>query len=173
MDSQIVEMLGRNFLVGELIRADLEVALPLRDRGVDLIAYADLIANVPTFRGRPIQMKAARKRSFGLDRKYEKFPNLLIAYVWNLDDTSKTATFAVTYAEAFGIMSEMGYTKTASWERGDYVCTDPGEDLRARIEKYRMSPVLLRFIDNPPPPIDWAHREVSNEPSRLAEAGYR
>jgi len=138
MDSKIVEMLGRNHLVGELIRAGLEVALPLRDRGIDLIAYADLIANVPTFRARPIQMKAASKRSFGLDQKYEKFPNMLIAYVWNLDDASTTATFAMTYAEAFSIMSEMGYTKTASWEQGNYVCTNPGEDLRGRIEKYRM-----------------------------------
>jgi hypothetical protein len=68
MDSQIVEMLGRNHLVGELIRSGLEVSLPLRDRGIDLIAYADLISSVPVFRVRPIQMKAASNRSFGLDQ---------------------------------------------------------------------------------------------------------
>jgi hypothetical protein len=139
MDSQIVEMLGRNHLVGELIRFGLEVSLPLRDRGVDLIAYVDLISSVPAFRARPIQMKAASSRSFGLDQKYAKFPNLLIAYIWNLDDMSKTATFALTYSEAFDIMTEMGYTKTPSWERGNYVCTAPGDDLCEHVEKYRMT----------------------------------
>ena len=42
MDSQVVEVLGRNRLVSDLLQAGLEVALPVRDRGVDLIAYADL-----------------------------------------------------------------------------------------------------------------------------------
>ena len=41
MDSQQIELLGRHRLVEELLRAGLEVALPLRDHGVDLIAYRD------------------------------------------------------------------------------------------------------------------------------------
>jgi hypothetical protein len=42
MNSQIVDLIGRNWLVNELLQANLEVALPLRDRGIDLIAFADL-----------------------------------------------------------------------------------------------------------------------------------
>ena len=42
MDSQAVELLGRNRLVSDLLQAGLEVALPVRDRGIDLIAYANL-----------------------------------------------------------------------------------------------------------------------------------
>jgi len=38
MDTQTIEILGRNRLVTELISAGIEVALPLRDHGVDLIA---------------------------------------------------------------------------------------------------------------------------------------
>lgn len=45
-DSQVVELLGRNRLIEELLLAGLEVALPLRDRRIDLIAYADLAARV-------------------------------------------------------------------------------------------------------------------------------
>ncbi|MGA3024700.1 MAG: hypothetical protein ABSF98_08030 [Bryobacteraceae bacterium] len=40
-DSQVVKVLGRNLLIAELLGAGLEVALPIRDRGIDLIAYAD------------------------------------------------------------------------------------------------------------------------------------
>ena len=111
MDSQVVEILGRNKLVEELIRAGLEVSVPVRDRGIDLIAYADLFTNVQAFVARPIQMKAASNRSFGLDRKFAKFPNLLIAYVWHLDRAEAVATFALTYEEALVARGQL----TSGW----------------------------------------------------------
>jgi hypothetical protein len=40
LDTQQIELLGRNRLEW-IIRADLEVPIPIRDRGIDLIAYAD------------------------------------------------------------------------------------------------------------------------------------
>ncbi|MFM9965462.1 MAG: hypothetical protein ACKV2Q_30110 [Planctomycetaceae bacterium] len=43
LDTQVVELLGRQRLMGELLRDGLEVAVPARDRGVDLIAFADLL----------------------------------------------------------------------------------------------------------------------------------
>jgi hypothetical protein len=85
MDSQQVEILGRNRLIGELVAADIEVALPLRDRGVDLVAYMDLGSQTAVFAGCPIQMKAASTRSFSVHRKYVKFANIILAYVWGLD----------------------------------------------------------------------------------------
>ncbi len=42
LDTQVIELLGRQRLIAELLRDGLEVALPVRDRGVDLVAYADL-----------------------------------------------------------------------------------------------------------------------------------
>src|SRR5262245_32215102 len=59
LDSQVIEILGRQRLIAELLRDGLEVAVPVRDRGVDLIAYADLSQQVARFASRPIQMKAA------------------------------------------------------------------------------------------------------------------
>ncbi|MHB2036215.1 MAG: hypothetical protein ACYCPW_05680 [Nitrososphaerales archaeon] len=41
MDTQLVELAGRNWLTSELLKAGLEVARPERDRGIDLIAYVD------------------------------------------------------------------------------------------------------------------------------------
>jgi hypothetical protein len=76
MDSQQIEIVGRNFLVNELLRGGVEVARPERDRGVDLIAYLD-----SPFCAVPIQMKAATGEVLSVHAKYEKLPDLLLAYV--------------------------------------------------------------------------------------------
>jgi len=90
MDTQLVEIIGRQRLISDLLTADLEIALPIRDRGVDLIAYADLRDQVAHFTACPIQMKAALEASFSIDRKYARFPNLLIAYVWHVSEPRNT-----------------------------------------------------------------------------------
>ncbi len=84
MDAQQIELLGRTRLMSELLEADLEVAVPARDRGVDLIAYADLGSRVKNFVAVPIQMKAFSTSGFGINKKYEKVSNLLLAYVWGV-----------------------------------------------------------------------------------------
>lgn len=136
--SQIVELIGRNWLVNELLQANLEVALPLRDRGIDLIAFADLYTHVQTFIARPIQMKAASLRSFGVDQKYSRFPDLIIAYVWYVNDPNKTVTYGLTYHEAVEIADKMGWTKTISWEKGAYSTTNPSKPLLDLLEPYKM-----------------------------------
>lgn len=143
-DSQKVELLGRNRLIDELLRDYLEVAVPVRDHGIDLIAYADTA--VSSYVARPIQMKAAWTRSFAVDQKYEKFPNLIIAYVWNLNDPQEAATYAMTYSDALGIAEAMGWTRTVSWKRGAYSNNQPGKKLRALMEPFRMSPGTWRRL---------------------------
>ena len=118
MDSQMVELAGRHWLTSQLLRADLEVALPERDRGIDLIVYADLDEQMGDFVACPIQMKASMGRIFTLEPKYEKFRRLLLVYVWNLDDPAQTAAYAMTYAEALSIADAMGFTRTGSWLTG-------------------------------------------------------
>ena len=140
LDSQVIEVLGRNQLAEELLRAGLEVARPVRDRGVDLIVYADLESKVDAFVARPIQMKAASRRSFGINLKYAKFPNLLIAHVWHLAVPEEVVTFALSYPEAYAVADQMGWTKTESWKKGNYVNTNPGAKLRDLLEPYRMTP---------------------------------
>ena len=139
MDSQRVELLGRNLLISELIRAGLEVALPLRDRGVDLVAYADQATAVQSFVAVPIQMKAASKRSFGIDRKYAKISNLLLVHVWNVEAPSELAFFALRYPEALALAEQKGWTETDSWKRGAYSNSNPGKELRGLLEPYRMT----------------------------------
>jgi hypothetical protein len=137
-DSQRVELLGRNRLIDELLRDNLEVALPVRDRGIDLIAYADLSESVSTYVARPIQMKASWTQAFGLDRKYEKFPGLLIAYVWHLGSPADAVTYAMSYATCLSIAESMGWTRTASWGRGGYASNSPSKRLVELLEPFRM-----------------------------------
>ncbi len=140
IDSQILELLGRNQLINELLRARLEVALPLRDHGIDLIAYADLGPGLVAIVGCPIQMKASLREGFSVDAKYAKFPNLLLAYVWNIEVPLKQTIFAMTYQEANTVADQMGWTKTASWRDGSYTTTAPSAALRALLEPHRMTP---------------------------------
>ena len=146
IDSQVVELLGRNRLVDELLRDGLEVALPLRDRGIDLITYADIGEDITAFAARPIQMKAASGESFSLDRKYRVFPGLILAYVWNVVGARETVTYALTYAEALAVADEMGYTKTDSWRKGRYDCTRVSGRLLELLETHRMTPGRWRQL---------------------------
>ena len=135
MDSQTVEIVGRNWLVNRLVEDGLEVARPERDRGVDLIAYLDLAASDERFVARPIQMKAATVARFGLDRKFERIANLLLVFVWLRESTA----YALTWQEAMRVGDAMGYTATPVWlARGRYDTTAPSQRLRGHLEPFRM-----------------------------------
>jgi hypothetical protein len=140
IDTQVVELLGRNRLVSELLRAGLEVAVPARDRGIDLIAYADLSAEVKQFVARPIQMKAASQSSFSINRKFERVADLIIAYVWHLEDPSKAVTYALTWKEVLQVATARGFTRTNSWMKGSFVVNRPGAELRKLLLPFEMTP---------------------------------
>jgi hypothetical protein len=140
LDTQVIELLGRNLLIDQLLRAGLEVAIPNRDRGVDLIAYADLSERVDRFIARPIQLKAASTRAFMLDRKYERISDLIIAYVWHVNDPRETVVYAMTYPEAFEIADRVGWTKTASWRRGGYSTSSPSARIQEELARHQMTP---------------------------------
>lgn len=141
MDTQVTELLGRNRLVDELLRAGLEVALPARDRGIDLIAYADLDSKVSSFIARPIQMKAASEAAFSIHRKYEKFPDLILAFVWHLGSPERARTYALYYDEAVAIGDALGWTGTTSWTAKDgYSTQRPSRELIDLLEAHRMTP---------------------------------
>jgi len=143
LDSKLVELAGRNWLTSELLRAGLEVARPERDRGIDLIAYRD-IGEKKQFVAYPIQMKAASASTFSIDPKYAKFARLIMAYVWDLNDSAVTKCFALTYAEALQVATEMGYTRTPSWLTGGrtqkrgYTTTAPSRKLCALLSPFQM-----------------------------------
>jgi hypothetical protein len=144
-DSQVVEITGRNWLLSELYRSGVEVARPERDHGIDLIAFFDLDGS-KRFIARPIQMKASSQRMFGIWRPLEKFPDLLIAYVWNLADPPNTICHCLTYEEALRVAEQMNWTKTSSWTKGGaYVTNSPGSRLTSLLDPFKMTPAAWRL----------------------------
>jgi hypothetical protein len=141
-DTQLTELAGRFALISQLTRDGLEVALPVRDRGVDLIAYADLDEQSGQFVSCPIQLKVSTKRRFSLDKKYARIKNLLLVYVWDVQDVTLSRTYALTYAEAEEILRRKGYDQTDSWTgtRGEYSVSPPGRELLKMLEPFRMQP---------------------------------
>lgn len=140
-DSQLTEIAGKHLLISRLVAAGFEVAEPLRDRGIDLIVYRDQ----ERFDASPLQMKASSGESFSLDRKYKKFPNLLIAYVWNVNSGDKGDIYLLTFGQALMVMDSKGYSKTDSWTKnGYYFVRSAGKDLKELLKPYRMDAQNLR-----------------------------
>jgi hypothetical protein len=150
LDTQVVELLGRQRLIEELVLDGLEVAVPARDRGVDLIAYADLSRQVTRFAARPIQMKAFTVSGFSVAQKYTKIANLLLAYVWYVGYTDnnpgKRVTSGLPYTEAVEVAEAMGWTETESWRKGQYTSTSPSKDLLKLLEPHRVVPGRWRAL---------------------------
>lgn len=145
IDSQVTELIGRNRLVDELLRAGVEVAVPQRDRGVDLVAYPDADSRATSFIARPIQIKASSKEQFSIDRKYARIRDLILAFVWHIHDQARTVTYAVTYPEALAIGRAMGWAKTLSWVRnGKYTTQRPSKKLVGLLQPHRMTADLWR-----------------------------
>jgi len=140
-DSQLTELSGRHFLIAQLVAGGLEVAIPVRDRGIDLVAYLDLTAETKRFVSSPIQMKASQKARFSVHRKYERIANLILAFVWHVEDPAKACVYALTYQEAFRLIHKRGHTKTESWlVKKGWSVPNPGEEWMKDLEPYRMTP---------------------------------
>lgn len=138
-DSQLTEIFGKNLLIGHLIDAGLEVAEPVRDKGIDLVAYRGE-EGTKDFVARPIQLKAYSNESFGLDVKYKRIPRLLIAYVWNVQTPERSEVYALTFDDALKILETKEYVKTESWTKdGRYFVRNAGRELKELLKPYRMT----------------------------------
>lgn len=103
LDTQQIELIGNGLLEAELIKRGYEVARPNRDLGIDLIVYTNGIE--APFSAVPIQVKNSTKTAFGAFRKYEKFQNLIFAYVWNVLD--KPRFFIMTYEDTVTFVPDL------------------------------------------------------------------
>jgi hypothetical protein len=135
-DSQLVEIAGKHLLISRLVASGFEVAEPLRDNGIDLIVYR----GDNGFTAWPIQMKASTQESFSLDSKYKKIPNLLIAYVWNVNAAERGDIYLLTFDNAVKVMTVKGYAETDSWtKKGYYFVRNAGTELKGLLKQYGMT----------------------------------
>lgn len=138
-DTQVTELMGRNYLINQLLAAGVEVAVPVRDHGVDLVAYLDVESIAEGYSARPIQIKSSSSQSFSIDKKYAKFPHLILAYIWNLRSKDKVVVYGLDYGDALSVAKKMGYLETESWAKGKYITTAPSVKLRALLKPYEIN----------------------------------
>lgn len=140
LDTGAIELIGRHCLIAELLADGIEAALPIRDRGVDLIAYLETHENIDRFYSLPIQLKVSSRRSFSLDKKYQSIRALLLVYVWGATGPEVEREFyAMSYAQAEKILFAMKYAATDSWKLDHYYATSkPSKKLIEAMKPYRM-----------------------------------
>jgi hypothetical protein len=154
MDKQQIGLIGKHILIANLIAANLEVAEPLRDRGIDLIAFRDDMDG-GEFEACPIQLKTASDATFSLDEKYERFSELRIVYVWGAENPANASIFALTYQQAKSILEDMKFAKSPTWENTrKYTQTRPSKVLKDKLKDYLI-------VD----PIEWPKRLGMKESS--------
>ena len=47
----------------------------------------------------------------------------------HVDSNNAAITYALTYSEALSIAEELGWTKTPSWAKGNYITSSPNKKL--------------------------------------------
>lgn len=134
--ANIIEMLGRNHLITQLIEGRVHAAIPLWDQGVDLVAYYQgedrLVA-------RPLQLKVAELSRWGVYKKYKDIPGLLMVYVWNVK--SKFQIYAMNYTEAEHLLSigKTDHAQSDSYKKKGFYHTVPSKDLLEALEPFLMT----------------------------------
>jgi len=115
----IIETLGRNHLIAQLIEDGVHAAVPMWDQGVDLLAY---YGGDGKFVARPLQLKVAETTRWGLYQKYANTQGLLMVYIWNVRQSADVEIYAMSYAEALNHLTVSGpYTTSSSWkDKGGY-----------------------------------------------------
>jgi hypothetical protein len=147
LDAQTIALLGRDRVIEQLHRAGLEVALPRRDRGIDVIAYVDKGAS---FQALPIQVKSSAGFRWTVNQKYGPFAEIVIAHALYLADEKEAEVFALPHTENIAIAERLGLTQRyATWLRpkrpaqGGYIWIDrPRHTLLAELEAHRATPEL-------------------------------
>ena len=139
MDKQQIGLIGKHILIADLFAANFEVAEPLRDRGIDLIAFRDG-TDGEEFEARPIQLKTSSVETFELYSKYERFTDLRIVYVWKAKNPVDAEFYCLAYPEAIDVLKSMkhaGYSILK--EKGHWVTTKPSEPLKNALKSFQVN----------------------------------
>ena len=148
MDTQQIGIIGKHILIANLLASGLEVAEPIRDHGIDLIVFRDGKEESEKrvkFVARPIQLKTSSKETFELYRKYGRFDELRIVYVWNAENIwnekhpSKPIIFCLKYKEAEDILKAGGHTEKNDWKnKGHWFTNSPSGPMEERLKDYQI-----------------------------------
>ncbi len=141
--TNVIEVLGRNHLIAQLVEDGVHAAVPLWDQGVDLIAYYGRAEGLVA---RPLQLKVAETSRWSVHQKYAEIQSLLMVYVWHIRRQDDVQIYAMNYAQALHHLTMAGgYTQTESWlEKGGYSIAPVRNKLWESLQPFRMSKGMWR-----------------------------
>ena len=135
-DGQLVELINTHLVIKSALDAELDVARPERDDGIDLIIYRRKGGN---WVSAPVQVKSR----FAIEKKYLKRDRLVMAYVCG---DKPDDLFVLTHKKAVQIAEDLGYTKSLAWKKGELnddpltgrcaYSVVPGPKLREKLKKF-------------------------------------
>ena len=134
--ANIIEVLGRNHPIAQLIEDNFHAAVPLWDQGVDLLAYDGRSGGLAA---RPLQLKVAEGSRWGVQTKYADIQGLFMVYIWH--EKQDVQIYAMSYAEALNHLTITStYAKSDRWtKRGEYPISPVGTDLLASLQPFLMA----------------------------------
>jgi hypothetical protein len=113
--ANIIEVLGRNHLIAQLIEDGVHAAVPLWDQGVDLLAYYEHAGGLVA---RPLQLKVSEISRWGVYKKYAAIPALLMVHAWHVKQSQDVEIYAMSYTEAVELLTTTStYATTATWKK--------------------------------------------------------
>lgn len=145
-NSREVELAGRSWVVSRLLAHGIEVATPVVDSGIDLIAFKEVGAG--GIRALPLQLKCATAENFSLDAKYAE-RGITMVYVWHVMTTPRA--YIMSYEEALTVLGEKSAATPSFSGRGTYSMSSVSKDKQQR---------LGAFLDR----WDWLKSRIEEQP---------
>ncbi len=121
MNTRSIHRLGCELLLRQLRRDGLGVEENPENPAIDFVVRSGSTCDkAPRIERLPILVRAASKSAFSISRKHERIHNLVLVYVWNVQDVKSAEAYAMTYPEVLHVAETMGWLKTVSWKSHGY-----------------------------------------------------
>lgn len=131
---------GKQVFEEQIKAAGLGLEKPPRPEDFDYLLYPRATRNGGGAACR-VELHTSANEGFGLWKKSLRTPRSIIAYVWRAQSRDEASIYALTYAEAYQIISDKGYINTYSWqELGGYSVSNAGAALKEMLARFRMTP---------------------------------
>lgn len=141
LDSQQIEVLGRNLFISALLRDGIEVATPIRDNGIDLLVYKAFHNARQTPKVVPIQLKCSSGAAWGIKRRYETIKDIRLVHVWNLATEIPCEFYCLSWSDANSVLMQHNYTPM-NWDtpQGSYAANRVTQSLRNTLSRFKVVP---------------------------------
>ncbi len=144
MDKQLIEVIGRSKFTEFAILSGFELAVPVRDCGIDCLLYfpvEDRLLNTAI----PVQLKCYSAQALTVDSRYDRIGNILHVVIWNCL-TASPSFFVLTQKHAMQLAAHLKWDKTTGWANkgGRYDATTATGPIRDAMTQYSVTTTTFK-----------------------------